>query len=218
MVEKVTPGEEYDLDMGKLDPKSRDFFYDAFSHEANKSLKGKSLNDLIKTVLPREQEEIISKIKELPRDKRAFLTDAIRYWQKEGDIDNIIEFLEGYLNIEIYSPEEREEMKKYSSDVEESVNAQITETLRLAGVQLNESAISNLDDAAKFVSTELVNKFGNAVPATEEEKSYADELINMATIKYNVPEDSLKNKLGIVEEPKIEEEEEAVPGEKIEEV
>ena len=85
--------------------------------------------------------------------------------------------------------------------------------------ELNESVSSNLDDACNFVSSELANKFGKPIPETDEEKSYADELINMATMKYNVPEDSLKDKLGIIEEPKIEQDsEESVPGEKIEEV
>ena len=85
--------------------------------------------------------------------------------------------------------------------------------------ELHESVSSNLDDACNFVSSELANKFGKPIPETDEEKSYADELINMATMKYNVPEDSLKDKLGIIEEPKIEQDsEESVPGEKIEEV
>ena len=102
---------------------------------------------------------------------------------------------------------------------DEKMDKEINETLRLAGIQIDESVSSNLDDACNFVSSELANKFGKPIPETDEEKSYADELINMATMKYNVPEDSLKDKLGIIEEPKIEQDsEESVPGEKIEEV
>lgn len=145
-------------------------------------------------------------------------------------------------------------LKEYVSTNDE-IDNEINETLRLAGVQLDEdsegteedkdsenteedeipddvhqmfssiyeelheSVSSNLDDACNFVSSELTNKFGKPIPETEEEKSYADELINMATMKYNVPEDSLKDKLGIIEEPKLEQDsEESVPGEKIEEV
>ena len=136
-------------------------------------------------------------------------------------------------------------LKEYVSTNDE-IDNEINETLRLAGVQLdedsenteedeipddvhqmfssiyeelNESVSSNLDDACNFVSSELANKFGKPIPETDEEKSYADELINMATMKYNVPEDSLKDKLGIIEEPKLEQDsEESVPGEKIEEV
>ncbi len=109
-------------------------------------------------------------------------------------------------------------LKEYVS-TNDNIDNEINETLRLAGIKLDESVSSNLDDACNFVSGELTNKFGKPIPETDEEKSYADELINMATMKYNVPEDSLKDKLGIIEEPKIEQDsEESVPGEKIEEV
>lgn len=104
---------------------------------------------------------------------------------------------------------------------DEKMDKEINETLRLAGIQINESIESNLDDAKAFVSNELQAKFGAAIPENDEEKSYVDDLINMATMKYNVPEDSLRNALGLVEEEPIEEPKEPteeVPGEKIEEV
>lgn len=87
--------------------------------------------------------------------------------------------------------------------------------------ELHESVESNLDDAKAFVANELQAKFGAAIPENDEEKGYVDDLINMATMKFNVPEDSLRNALGLVEEEPIEEPKEPteeVPGEKIEEV
>lgn len=87
--------------------------------------------------------------------------------------------------------------------------------------ELHESVESNLDDAKAFVSNELQAKFGAAIPENDDEKGYVDDLINMATMKFNVPEDSLRNALGLVEEEPIEEPKEPseeVPGEKIEEV
>lgn len=111
-------------------------------------------------------------------------------------------------------------LKDYIS-TNDNIDKEINETLRLAGVQLDESIESNLDDAKAFVSSELQNKFGAAIPENDEEKDYIDDLINMATMKYNVPEDSLRNALGLVEEEPIEEPKEPteeVPGEKIEEV
>ena len=87
--------------------------------------------------------------------------------------------------------------------------------------ELHESVESNLDDAKAFVSNELQAKFGAAIPENDEEKGYVDDLINMATMKFNVPEDSLRNALGLIEEEPIEEPKEPteeVPGEKIEEV
>lgn len=111
-------------------------------------------------------------------------------------------------------PEEPEE-DEIPDDVHE-----LTSSIYNENYELTESVSSNLDDACNFVSGELTNKFGKPIPETDEEKSYADELINMATMKYNVPEDSLKDKLGIIEEPIEEPKEptEEVPGEKIEEV
>ena len=86
---------------------------------------------------------------------------------------------------------------------------------------LNESVESNLDDAVNFVRTELESKFGSTLPENDDEKDYVDDLINMATMKFNVPEDSLRNALGLVEEEAASDEEELkepseeVPGEEI---
>lgn len=110
-------------------------------------------------------------------------------------------------------------LKDYFST--ENIDKEISETLKLAGIQLNESIESNLDDAVNFVKTEMESKFGNVIPETEEEEKYSDDLINMATMKFNVPEDSLKDRLGITEKPEEEipdDIEKSVPGEKIEEV
>lgn len=113
----------------------------------------------------------------------------------------------------------RNAIQKYHVKERSDIDKQISETLRLAGIQLDETVENNLDDACHFVSSELQSKFGKTIPETEEEKTYADDLINMATMKFNVPEDSLKDKLGIIEEPNLEQDsEESVPGEKIEEV
>ena len=109
--------------------------------------------------------------------------------------------------------DENEEYTEIPDDVHQMVSSIYEE--------LHESVESNLDDAKAFVANELQAKFGAAIPENDEEKGYVDDLINMATMKYNVPEDSLRNALGLVEEEPIEEPKEPteeVPGEKIEEV
>lgn len=142
------------------------------------------------------------------------------YVSTNDEIDNEINETLRLAGVQLDEDSENTEEDKNSENTEEDeIPDDVHQMFSSIYEELNESVSSNLDDACNFVSSELANKFGKPIPETDEEKSYADELINMATMKYNVPEDSLKDKLGIIEEPKLEQDsEESVPGEKIEEV
>lgn len=203
--------------------KSKDVYDQISSHVSSKEKLGESKGDGAKKSIKELIGEIFPSLSFYP---------ALGIW---GMVDKMISSGKGF---ESLTPEQARLLPVYISlffglvggkvaynrlkeyvSTNDKIDNEINETLRLAGVQLDESVSSNLDDACNFVSGELANKFGKPIPETDEEKSYADELINMATMKYNVPEDSLKDKLGIIEEPKVEQDsEESVPGEKIEEV
>ena len=206
----------------KVVEKSKDVYDQISSHVSSKEKLGESKGDGTKKSIKELIGEIFPSLSFYP---------ALGIW---GMVDKMISSGKGF---EALTPEQARllpvyislffglvggkvaynRLKEYVSTNDE-IDNEINETLRLAGVQLDESVSSNLDDACNFVSGELANKFGKPIPETDEEKSYANELINMATMKYNVPEDSLKDKLGIIEEPKVEQDsEESVPGEKIEE-